>query len=136
MINEALFRPFRYCYRTWSDGEIVFRNKLIETTRRWHSLGFTGYCHVPELTPRKLAAHQKQFQRFLAAHELRNNLSSLLNTASDGWVPSKDWETVKKAHKELFDGMLEAVLRNEAPDDDKPIRSEADLRAIWPFDLE
>jgi hypothetical protein len=35
----------------------------------------------------------------------------------------------------MFDGMLQAVLTNENPDDDEPIKDEKDLRAIWPFDI-
>ena len=62
-------------------------------------------------------------------------MSSLLNTASDGWVPPEDWKATKSAHKEMFSRMLQEVLGNEDPDDDEPIRNEADLRKIWPFDL-
>jgi len=136
MMDEAFFRPFRYCYRTWRDGAVVFRHELIETARRWKDLGLAAPCPFPTPTPTELAAHQKEYQRFVAAHELRNNLSSLLNTASDGWAPPEDWEIVEKAHKELFNGMLQAVLSNKAPDYDEPIRSEEELREIWPFDLE
>lgn len=35
----------------------------------------------------------------------------------------------------MFDGMLQAVLNNANPDEDEPVRDEADLRAIWPFDI-
>lgn len=60
----------------------------------------------------------------------------LLDSGIDGWVPSVDWEDTKSAHRELFDGMLRAVLENEQIDDDEPLRCEEDLREIWPFDLE
>jgi hypothetical protein len=33
LMDEALFRPFRYCYRTWRDGAVAFRHELIETWR-------------------------------------------------------------------------------------------------------
>ena len=42
---------------------------------------------------------------------------------------------MEEAHKEMFNGMLQAVLSNEASDDDEPIRDEEDLKEIWPFDL-
>jgi hypothetical protein len=71
---------------------------------------------------------------FEAIQDLRNNLSSLLNTASDGWVPPEDWEAAKSAHREVFEGMLQAVLTNGHPDDDEPI-NDGDLRAIWRFDM-
>lgn len=31
--------------------------------------------------------------------------------------------------------MLQAVVTNEAPDDDEPIRDEKNLRDTWPFGL-
>lgn len=44
-MNEALFRPFRYCYRTWKDGIVAFRREHIETSRHWNDLGFTARVH-------------------------------------------------------------------------------------------
>ncbi len=135
LMDEALFRPFRYCYRTWKDGLVAFRHELIETSLRWKELGLAGSCPFPTPTPEELAIHQREYRTFEAAHDLRNNLSSLLNTASDGWVPPEDWEATELAHREVFNGMLQAVLSNESPDDDEPIKDEGDLRAIWPFDI-
>ncbi|OCK73159.1 hypothetical protein K432DRAFT_313555, partial [Lepidopterella palustris CBS 459.81] len=135
LMDEALFRPFRYCYRTWRDGAVAFRHELIETAQRWKALGLADSSPFPTPTPKELAVHQKEDQRFVAAQELRSSLSSLPSTASDGWAPPEDWETVEEAHKEMFNSMLQAVLSNEAPDDDEPIRNKEDLKEIWPFDL-
>jgi hypothetical protein len=114
---------------------VAFRHELIETSLRWKELGLAGSCPFPTPTPEELAIHQREYRTFEAAHDLRNNLSSLLNTASDGWVPPEDWEATELAHREVFNGMLQAVLSNESPDDDEPIKDEGDLRAIWPFDI-
>jgi hypothetical protein len=135
LMDEALFRPFRYCYRTWKDGAVAFRHELIETSRHWKELGLTGPCPFPMPTVEELAIHQKEYRMFEAAHDLKYDLASLLNAASDGWVPPEDWEVTESAHREMFSGMLQAVLTNESPDDDEPIKDEADLRAIWPFDI-
>lgn len=135
LMNEALFRPFRYCYRTWKDGAVALRHELIQTSQQWKQLGFAGSCPFTLPEAEELAIHWKEYRTFEAAHDLKRNLSSLLDTASDGWVPTEDWESKRLAQRELFDGMLQAVLSNEDPDDDEPIRNEKDLRAIWPFDL-
>jgi hypothetical protein len=66
----------------------------------------------------------------VAAQEVRSSLLSLLSTPSDGWVPPEDWEIVVEAHQEMFDGMLHAVLGNDAPDHDEPIRNEEELKEI------
>ena len=135
LMDEAFFRPFRYCYRTWEDGAVAFREELIQTSRRWKELGLSESCPYLLPSPDELAAHQKVYKLFEAAHQLKHGLSSLLNTASDGWVPPEHWEATKSAHKELFRGMLQEVLGNKHPDDDEPIKNETDLREIWPFDL-
>jgi hypothetical protein len=133
--DEAYLRPFRYCHRTWEDGAVAFREELIQTSRRWKELGFAVACPFPLPCSDDIAIHREEYRLFEAAQQLRYGLSSLLNTASDGWVPRKDWERAESAHREVFEGMLQEILGNEQPDDDEPIRGEDDLREIWPFDL-
>ena len=116
----------------WCSG---FCHELIKTSERWKELGLTGSCPYPLPTTEKVAAHQKEYKYFVAAHDLRYELASLLNAASDGWVPPEEWEATKLAHSELFKRILQAVLSNENPDDDEPIKDERDLREIWPFDI-
>lgn len=89
-MDENLFRPFRYCYRTWKDGAVAFRHELIETSQRWKELGLADSCPFTTPTPKQLLIHQKEYIMFEAAQDLKNNLSSLLNVASDGWVPPED----------------------------------------------
>lgn len=73
---------------------------------------------------------------FEAAQNLRTDLCGLLNTASDGWIPPERWRETQLAHRELFDGMLQAVVSNPDVDDDEPVKDEMTLRAIWLFDLD
>jgi hypothetical protein len=105
------------------------------TSERWKELGLAGFSPYPVPTPEEVAVHQKEYKYFEAAHDLRNNLASLLKTASDGWAPLEDWEATELTHRELFEGMLQAVLSNKNPDDDEPIKDERNLREIWPFDI-
>ncbi|KAL6705257.1 hypothetical protein ACN47E_007217 [Coniothyrium glycines] len=134
-MDEDLFRPFRYCYRTWEDGDVAFREELIQTSLHWRGLGLERPCPISIPQLHELEQHQKDYKRFEAAIQLRHILSSLLNTASDGWVPSEQWEATRTAHRELFVAMLQEILENEHPDDDEPVKSENDLRELWPFDL-
>ena len=134
-MDEAFFRPFRYCSRTWADGAVAFREELIQTSRRWKELGFVGSCPYPLPDADELAAHAKDYKLFEAAQQLRYTLAGLLNSASDGWVPTKEWSVTEAAHKEMFRGTLQEVVATANADDDEPIKSEADLREIWPFDL-
>ncbi|KAJ5180838.1 hypothetical protein N7492_004048 [Penicillium capsulatum] len=130
-----MFRLFRYCYRTWKDGAVAFRHELIEISKDWAALGFAGSCPFPLSSAEEMVLRRKEYRCFEAAQNLKRDLSSLLDVAPDGWVPPEGWEAAKMGNKEMFEGMLEAVLTNKDPDDDEPIRSERDLRNIWPFDL-
>ncbi len=134
-LDDSLFRPFRYCYRTWKDGAVAFLHELIETSQQWAELGLLGSCPFAMPPAEELVIHQQHYRNFVAAQELKRDLSDLLNTASDGWVPHEAWEATVLAHREMFANMLEAVLTNEYPEDDEPIRNELDLKEIWPFDL-
>ncbi|KAL3435831.1 hypothetical protein BDV09DRAFT_166825 [Aspergillus tetrazonus] len=132
---NGVFRPPRYCYRTWKDGAVALRHEMIETARLWKELGFEGQCPFPVPTREELVNHAKEYKLFEAAQNLRTDLCGLLNTASDGWIPPERWRETQLAHRELFDGMLQAVVSN--PDvDDEPVKDEMTLRAIWPFDLD
>ena len=134
--NEALYRPFRYSHRTWKDGAVALRHELIETSRSWQELAFTGPC--PFLLPpvEDLARHQVEHRCFEAAQNLKRDLASLLNIHTDGWVPPENWDATQKAHRAIFHDMLQAILANKRPDPEEPVRNENTLRAIWPFDLD
>ena len=109
---------------------MAFRHKLIETSQGWENLGFTDSCPFPIPSTEELAAHQREYEIFEVAHQLRSGLSGLLNTASDGWIPIE--ETAESAHRETFKGMLQAILANEDTD---VIKDEVALREIWPYDI-
>lgn len=80
----------------------------------------------------RVGSSHEGIQIFEAAQNLKQDLSSLLDSASDGCVPPEKWEA-KTQNLELFRGMLQAVLENRDPDE--PIRDENDLGDIWPSDL-
>nr|POE75562.1 altered inheritance of mitochondria protein 9, mitochondrial [Quercus suber] len=135
-MDEAFFRPFRYRHRTWSDGAVAFRDDLMETARRWDELGLPGVCALPSTSPEGLKKHLNEYRRFEAAQDLCCDLAQLLDAGTDGWVPCHEWKNTTALLRELYSGMVQAVLENEDPDPDEPVRTEADLREIWPFDLE
>lgn len=64
-----------------------------------------------------------------------HDLSNLLDAASDGWLPSENWEATKIAHKDMFNGMLHAVSTNQDRVDE-PVKDGKILRSIWPFDID
>lgn len=134
VLDDNLIRPFRYCHRTWKDGAVAFRQELIELSSRWEELGLPGRCPYPLPNPEELTAQRKEFDDFVEARKLNQTLASLLDTASDGWVPTDCWEATKSAHKEAFDIFLEEVSEKHPSDTDR--LSEERLRKIWPFDVE
>lgn len=82
-----------------------------------------------------MALHRKEFRSFEAAQNLRRDFSSLIDCATDGWVPPEYLEVAKAGNVAMFEGVLHALLTNKEADDDEPIKDEKDLRAIWSLDL-
>jgi hypothetical protein len=133
-MDESLFRPFRYCYRTWEDGAVAFQEELIQTALQWQELGFKGFCpfHLPKAD--EMLVHQRQYKLFEVAQEIRLIVASILNAATDGWVPSEIWEAANSTHEESYRIMLREVFKNE-DDENELIRDEEYLREVWPFDV-
>ncbi|KAI8939376.1 hypothetical protein NX059_003159 [Plenodomus lindquistii] len=135
LMDEAYFRLFRYCHRTWTDGAAAFRDELIQTSRRWKELGYTGTCPFPMPGLEELASHKKDFSMFTASLHLRKVLPEALNAELDGWVPTDLYEAAEAAQKEMYQMLLQEVLQGEH-DEDEPLRDESDVRQVWPYDLE
>ncbi|KAJ5629938.1 hypothetical protein N7528_003595 [Penicillium herquei] len=134
-MKEGIFRPFRYCYRTWNDGIVALRQELIETSQDWEELGFATSCPFILPAAEDISIHHKQYKLFEAAQNLKRDLSRLLDCASDGWVPADNLEAAQLENKAMFNGMLQAVLASEDSDDEEPVKDESSLRMIWPFDI-
>lgn len=47
----------------------------------------------------EMALREKQYRCLEAAQNLKHDLSSLLDRASDGWVPPEHWEAAKIENK-------------------------------------
>ncbi|EGE80360.2 hypothetical protein BDDG_03301 [Blastomyces dermatitidis ATCC 18188] len=56
LMDENLFRPFRYSYGTWKDGAVALHHELLEISR-------------------KLADLEKEYKLFVAAQDLKRDLS-------------------------------------------------------------
>ncbi|KAE8391319.1 hypothetical protein BDV23DRAFT_193235 [Aspergillus alliaceus] len=135
LMNENLFRLFRYSHRTRRDGEVALRYEMIDTARHWKELRFAGRCPYPLPAPKELMKHEKEYKLFEVAQDLNYELANLLNVASDGWMLSEAWEETDLAHRRVFTGMAEAVLTNQTPGDCEPVRDKKTLWSIWPFDI-
>jgi hypothetical protein len=45
-LNDALFRPFRYCYRIWKDGAVAFLHDLMRRLSSGPNLVFLARVHL------------------------------------------------------------------------------------------
>ena len=112
---------------------MAFRHELIEVSRRWKELGLSGSCPYQTPTLAELRIHQKDYQSFVVAQELKQRLIVLLDSAADGWVPASSWEAARKAQKEVFHEITENIRNTWSTDGDS--MSEEDLKRMWPFDI-
>ena len=132
-LDDDMLRPVRYCHRTWRDGAVAFRHELIEVSRRWKELGLSGSSPYQTPTLAELRIHQKDYQSFVFAQQLKQRLGVLLDCAADGWIPAGSWEATQNAHKEVFREIIEAIVNTGSTDGESV--SEEDLRNMWPFDI-
>lgn len=133
VLDANLSRPLRYCHRTWKDGAAAHTQDLIELSHRWSGLGFAGSCPY-ELPPRdEWLHHQKEYDRFVYANDLRETLMDKLDTDTEGWVALETWGEAEQLHWECFCKMLKELHETGEWDDIVP--NEEHLRKIWPFDL-
>lgn len=134
-LDDTLLRPFRYCYTSWRDSAAAVRQELIEVSRNWKTLGLEGSCpYLPG--GEELAEHEKQYEDFEAVQKLKLWLMRVLDTNSDGWVPTEAWEWSKKVNREAFDEWMKTsrAVKNELEGRGDDGMSEEKARRLWPFD--
>ncbi len=120
-LDDDVARFFEYCHRTYRDGAGIFRQVLMDLAKRWKELALAGSCPYPLPTSEEWLAHQEQYKALEYAQELKKFVTSRLNTASDGWVPTDAWKETIEDHKKLYDEFLQ-------------IMGDEDLKKVWPFD--
>lgn len=133
VLDEDLLRPYRLCHRTWRDTIPAFRRDLIKLMGRWKEFGLPGQCPYPKPTVDELAHHNAHYEDFEIAQKLREDLMSLLDTSSDGWVPMQSWDKTAAFHKQCFEEILRNVKMEEGKEGE-PLTEEK-LRRMWPFDI-
>ena len=124
--NGTLIRPFIHCNVSWRDSAPAVRQELIELSVQWPDLGLDG-ARPYDPTVEELEAHEAQYADFEIALNLRLGLMRSLQTDSDGWVASGDWDVVKAAHDEMFREWLRTAGEGWG-------MGEGKARELWPFD--
>jgi hypothetical protein len=132
-LDKDILQLFLYCDRTYRDGAMVLRQALIEISKRWKELGLPDSCPYPLPTSKALLVHQKDLDTFETAQKLKHNLMSLLDTPSDGWVPTHLWGETNEFHEMAFEVHLQEIQNAERGGDHS--MSEQKLRESWPFDI-
>lgn len=129
-LDESLNHPFDYVHRAWSDGTVALRHDLILISQGWMTLGLEGDCPVPLLDSYHTITHESDHPLFIAAQRLWREVTTHLDIAPDGWVPTEGRGSKKPEHDAIYDAVLHSILQSEALDQDEPIQSEDGLRSI------
>ncbi|KAI4152108.1 MAG: hypothetical protein LQ340_003107 [Diploschistes diacapsis] len=135
-IDELLLQPFRFCHRTWKDGAVAFRHRLIGMSRYWKDLDLAGSCPYKLPTSDEIRVHEDEYESLVTARKVLGHSMNLLDVPSDGWVPRDLWEAKKEANREAFYTFLDMVKNAPSAGDRSMSQHEEDLRSIWPFDIE
>ena len=120
-LDDDIARFFEYCHRTYRDGAGILRQVLMDLANRWKELALAGSCPYPLPTSEEWLAHREEYKALEYAQELKKFVTSRLNTASDGWVPTDVWKETLEDHKKLYNEFLQNM-------------GDEDLRKVWPFD--
>jgi hypothetical protein len=127
-IDQSLIRPFQYSNTSWRDSATAVRQEFLDLAKQWKDLGLEGQCPY-SLSPEELTPQQKNYKSFEQVQEIKRMLMGVLDTDSDGWVPTERWEKVKSAHQDIFNLALKA-----AREDQDESLTEENVRELWPFD--
>ncbi|KAI9746756.1 MAG: hypothetical protein M1818_000471 [Claussenomyces sp. TS43310] len=125
-LDETLLSPFRYAATSWRDSAAAVRQELTDVSHKWQELRLPGSCPY-QPGAEELAEHQKQYEDFETVQRLKLWLMSMLNTTSDGRIPTEAWEAAREANKAAFEQWMESAAGTGEMDEEK-------ARALWPFD--
>lgn len=120
-LDDDVARFFEYCHRTYRDGAGILRQVLMDLANRWKELALACSSPYPLPTSEEWLAHCEEYKALEDAQELKKFVTSRLNTASDGWVPTDAWKETAEDLQKLYDEFLQHM-------------SEENLSKVWPFD--
>jgi hypothetical protein len=132
-MDQRMFRPFRYSWRTWEDSPTGYRQELIDTAQGWDKLGLSGSCPYQLPSESELTSHKELYRYFETSVQLKDALMRFVGCGSDGYVEATHWHQAEEAYKLFYEGLAEQIQTDTDTDD--PLQNESDLREIWPFDL-
>ncbi|PGH13538.1 hypothetical protein AJ80_06288 [Polytolypa hystricis UAMH7299] len=126
-IDETLFRPFRYCHRTWRDGTVPFTHEFIQLREHWQGLGFKEDCPIPAFSSEEMHLYREQLDIYDKMLAVRQDIVEILGVEQDGCTPEDRWEEVREAHQHIY--IYESVM---AAMESEKARQE--MKMMWPFD--
>jgi len=136
---KDLFMPFYRCHKTWDEGSGGFRNDLIETSRRWEELGFSGTCPLPTPSTAELKRYERELEDFSPRRDLEQVLVETFYTPNRRNPPVPGlWEESQLLHRELLDIMMQGIRemkQTEEMPDEGWLSDLEELKQIWPLDI-
>jgi hypothetical protein len=116
---------FVRCGEISEEGVVPLRACLIELSKVWHDLGFTGPCPV-KFSEAEMQTHEQQFEAYRNFHGVQELARKILGTDVEGWIaPQLDFMAKKQQSQELFEELMRSSNGfNMSPDG---------VRRIWPY---
>lgn len=130
-MDEKVFRPYRYCFRTWKDGIPAYRHELAETWECWNEMNELRGVDRPQQQQHFIMPKVKRaYDLFRHRSDDENRFCEFVELR-DGWMGHMR-RRKKKYHDKLFHGPLQTVL-DGADDSEETIKDKETFRAFWPF---
>ena len=93
--------------------------------------GTSGPCPL-SITEEELEKHAKQYEDVESIENLESFLKNTLHTNSDGWVPNDAWDSVRDAHRAIYDQWMDTAKQPESSGEGDMSIEKGDK--MWPFD--
>ncbi|KAF7542979.1 hypothetical protein G7046_g10081 [Stylonectria norvegica] len=107
-LDRDLVHQFGYCYSSWRDSAVVFREGLMKLSRRWAELQLPGSCpYQPSDTD--IVEHVAQMEDLKTAETLKEFLVRAFNCNEDGWLPTDGCALAKEARTAAFKQWMNTV---------------------------
>ncbi|PVH93339.1 hypothetical protein DM02DRAFT_721750 [Periconia macrospinosa] len=125
IVPDYLRELFIRCSEVHDEGDIPLRACLIEISKDWSELGFSGDCPF-SFSDADVQRHEDQFQKYRDFHQVQELARELLDTDSEGWTnPRMDFAEKQQQNNDL---LLLIMSRSSEYN-----MSPEEIRRIWPF---
>lgn len=122
-LNRNLWDPFYQCSRYSPSTASSLRDRLINVSENWSTLGMPTEC--PFTLDYDLEKHREEMETESEYSQLQELVETYTGARDDGFVFPDQWEEADAANQELLEKFIEAMAEEG--------KSKEEATSMWPF---